>query len=75
MKGRIVVYSPVLSDLLPLITPAYDTFPGWNTNNLMQTGGNLPSALEKFVKFIENETKVQVSLISIGPDRDQLIQL
>ncbi|MBA2408156.1 MAG: adenylosuccinate synthase [Chitinophagales bacterium] len=57
------------------ITPAYDTFPGWNTNNLMQTGGNLPSALEKFVKFIENETKVQVSLISIGPDRDQLIQL
>jgi adenylosuccinate synthase len=57
------------------ITPTYDSFQGWNTENPIQTKGNLSFTLQAFVKYIEKETKVPVALISIGPQRDQLIEL
>jgi adenylosuccinate synthase len=46
------------------ITPTYDSFQGWNTENPIQTKGNLSFTLQAFVKYIEKETKVPVALIN-----------
>ena len=33
----------------------------------------LPAALKKYVEFIEKETGVPVTMVSVGPDREETI--
>ncbi|MEQ8582060.1 MAG: adenylosuccinate synthase [Marinoscillum sp.] len=50
----------------------YESFKGWKDNNI-SAFENLPQSLEKYVKYIENQTKTPISLISLGPDRTQTL--
>ncbi|MDA0196900.1 MAG: adenylosuccinate synthase [Bacteroidetes bacterium] len=56
------------------IKPVLKSFKGWKTN-LHADGGfkSLPSELMAYVKFIENEVKTPINMISIGPDREHTI--
>lgn len=54
--------------------PVYQTLPGWQQDisgitNFQQ----LPSAARQYVKFIEEETGLAISLISTGPERKEII--
>ncbi len=57
-----------------LITPIYEEIEGWHED---LTGvsdiNNLPTALNKYIEFIEKECGVPVSLVSVGPDRTQTL--
>jgi adenylosuccinate synthase len=56
------------------ITPVYREFKGWNQDISKTTSySDLPSTLQHFVEFIESETGVPVTMISVGPDRKQTI--
>ncbi|MDE5629789.1 MAG: adenylosuccinate synthase [Muribaculaceae bacterium] len=54
--------------------PLYETFDGWMTplNNIREEE-NLPQTFRDYVKFIEQEVGVPVSIISVGPDRTETI--
>jgi len=54
------------------LTPIYKEYKGWNSNlkNLQQ---NLPSELEDYIRFVEHEVKVPITMISVGPDRTQTL--
>lgn len=57
-----------------LIDPIYDSLPGWHTSlKGVDRLQNLPKELRDYKKYIEDQTKVQISLISTGPDRTQTI--
>jgi adenylosuccinate synthase len=55
------------------IQPVYQEFKGWKTDITKCTNKNMPSELLEYITFIENETEVPISLVSVGPDRTETI--
>lgn len=56
------------------IEPVYRDFPGWSGPiSHLHRYDDLPIALQQYVAFIERETGVPVSIISLGPDREETI--
>ncbi len=62
-------------DLSGEIEPVYKKFQGWNEDISSCTEFmSLPDELKQYIRFIENEVKVPITMISIGPDRSQIIR-
>ena len=56
--------------------PVYKEFDGWNISTCnMKSEKDLPKKMKEYIAFIEKETEVKVSIISLGPDRNQTITL
>lgn len=56
------------------ITPVYKTLKGWKSDVTdVVTYDVLPDELKDYVKFIEEETGVPITIVSVGPDRKQTI--
>jgi len=60
--------------LLHAVTPVYEELPGWSTDLTGCTEAHhLPAAAQKYVDFLEEQVQVPVSLVGVGPGRDQFI--
>jgi adenylosuccinate synthase len=60
--------------LLHAVTPVYEELPGWSTDLSGCTEHHqLPPAAQKYVDFLEEQVQVPVSLVGVGPGRDQFI--
>lgn len=58
----------------PKLQPVFKPFKGWKTQiERIQKVEDLPQTLMDYVRYIEQETEVPVSIISVGPDRTQTI--
>ena len=56
------------------IEPVYKTFKGWSRNiSGIRKYDDLPEELKNYKAFIEKETGIPVTLISVGPDREAVI--
>ena len=56
------------------IEPVYKELPGWKTDMTKFTKEDqFPKAFVDYIHFLENELETPISIISIGPDRDQTI--
>ncbi len=56
------------------IEPVYTEFQGWEDNiSGKRKFSELPGALKIFIEFIEQHTGVPVTLVSVGPDREETI--
>lgn len=56
------------------ITPVYTDLEGWSEDvTSIRQYFDLPVNLKKYVKFIEDQTGIPISLISVGPDRNATI--
>ncbi|MCZ6693757.1 MAG: adenylosuccinate synthase [Bacteroidetes bacterium] len=56
------------------LTPVYRSFTGWKQPiNTFKEVSELPLALLEYIDFLEKESAVPISIISIGPDRTQTI--
>ncbi|MGW8124164.1 adenylosuccinate synthase [Roseivirga echinicomitans] len=56
------------------ITPVYKTFKGWATEvRNVKEYRNLPSELVAYIEYIEKETGVPITIVSLGPDRTETI--
>lgn len=56
--------------------PVYRSFPGWMTElKDMRRVQELPEAFTDYIRFIESEVGVPVTILSVGPDREQTIIL
>lgn len=54
--------------------PILKEFNGWNSDTTKTDNyENLPTELKEYIKFIEDYIKVPVSIVSVGPDREQTI--
>ena len=73
-RGEEVMYPPQEENSLAEVTPVYETMPGWQEDiSACTTWDALPEAAKNYVLRIEAVLGVPVSLISVGPDRDQTI--
>jgi adenylosuccinate synthase len=56
------------------IEPVYTGFKGWEEDITgIREYDKLPAALKDYVEFIEKETGVPVTMVSVGPDREETI--
>ncbi|HQV00726.1 MAG TPA: adenylosuccinate synthetase, partial [Bacteroidia bacterium] len=71
VDGQIIKHIPF--DVIHAnMQPVYETLPGWQDDLTSITqAGQLPQALQHYIQFIENELKVPVKIVSVGPNRLQ----
>ena len=56
--------------------PVYTEFPGWLTPlKNIRHASELPAQFKDYIKFIEAEVGVPVTILSVGPDREETIFL
>ena len=54
------------------LTPIYIELPGWNENiSSYKSWEELPKNCKEYVETIEKIINIPISLISVGPDRNQ----
>jgi adenylosuccinate synthase len=56
------------------IEPIYTELKGWNSALTGKSEESLPSELLDYIKFLETELQVPITLVSTGPDRTQTIR-
>jgi adenylosuccinate synthase len=57
-----------------IIEPVYTEFKGWNEDiKYIKEYDKLPGSLKKYIEFIEKETGIPVTMVSVGPDREETI--
>ncbi len=70
-----------LTDQLPYdlevdVQPVYTELPGWKTDlTAVRSKNQFPKELNDYIQFLEKELKVPIRYISVGPDREQIIEM
>ncbi len=63
-------------DLDAEVLPVYTEMAGWNTDLTgVRSREQFPKELKEYIAFLEKELKVPVKYVSVGPDREQIIEL
>jgi adenylosuccinate synthase len=58
------------------VQPVYKTFEGWPGDLTgLRDQENIPASLQAYVDMIEKEVGVKISILSVGPDREQTLLL
>ena len=58
------------------VKPVYRELPGWKTDlTKSKTPADFPKEFKDYIKFIEQQLGVPVTIVSVGPDRTQTIEL
>ena len=56
------------------IKPIYVTLPGWKTDmTKMKSETEFPKEFKNYIAFLEKELETPISIVSVGPDREQTI--
>ncbi|MDO4994504.1 MAG: adenylosuccinate synthase [Bacteroidales bacterium] len=56
------------------VTPVYTDLPGWQQPLTQITSeADFPAALSDYIRFLEHELQIPITIISVGPDREQTI--
>ncbi len=57
------------------VEPVYAELPGWNTPmSHMKSEDEFPEEFNQYLSFLEAELGVNISIVSVGPDREQTIE-
>jgi len=74
LNGKKVSYVDCDSHLLKKVKPIYKTIPGWQqpTRDIKKFK-DLPKQAKDYLKEIEKNIKIPISIISVGPERNQTI--
>ena len=68
-------HPPYHQSVLHEVTPLYETLPGWQTDITSATEyEQLPAAAKQYVKFLEETIGVAISVVSVGPGREQFVR-
>lgn len=76
LHGKPIHYFPANIQDVAACKPVYKTFKGWET---MKTSAakfsELPAEAQTYLQFIEKETHVPISLVSVGPGRTETMEV
>src|SRR5450759_806442 len=72
VDGKECVELPFIDD--SAIEPVYTNMPGWEEDvSGIREFNELPEALKRYIEFIEKQTGIPVTMVSVGPDREETI--
>ena len=74
VRGERVTHLPYHQSDLHAAVPIYEELPGWNTPLVDITETHqLPAAAEAYLAFLEDQVGVPVTLVGVGPGREQFV--
>lgn len=74
--GQPIRLPPSSADEYEQVEPVYETLPGWQCSTVgVSSWEALPEAAQTYIRFLENEMGVRVSILSTGPDRNETLVL
>ena len=63
-------------DLAADVKPVFTELPGWKTDlTEVRSKEMFPQELKEYITFLEKELQVPVRYVSVGPDREQIIEM
>jgi adenylosuccinate synthase len=76
LDGKRLKSFPSTTEQLERIVPIYETLPGWKTDITgVRNYKDLPAETKNYLRFISEHSGFEISIISVGPKRDQTIEL
>lgn len=73
-SGEIFEYYPTNVNIHQYLEPVYETHAGWKQDiSAIRTYDELPQNAKKYLQRLEELMGVRISIISVGPDRNQTI--
>ena len=74
LRGKTIDYVPTISGEIEQVKPAYETFPGWQTDTTKaKTWKDLPPKARRYLQAIAKMIDAKIVIASIGPARNQTI--
>ena len=74
LDGQSIDYYPVCESDLKRCKPIYKEFLGWSEDlTPTRSAKDLPQNALIYINFIEQELKIRIDMISVGPTRDEFI--
>ena len=73
--GSEVNHFPSSLSYLAKCAPVYKTFPGWSSSDIDISKGIIPSEMKNYLDFISESLNLPISIVSLGPGRDETIIL
>ncbi|MCI1994730.1 MAG: adenylosuccinate synthase [Clostridium luticellarii] len=76
LNGKVIDYVPASLEDLAKCEPVYEEFQGWSKSiENARTYDELPGSAKKYLRKIEEFTDTKISIVSVGPGRDQTIDI
>ena len=76
IDGERTTSFPSSSSALERCRPIYETLPGWSQDiTLTRSYEELPANARRYVDFVAETVGVPINLVSVGPGRDQVVQV
>ena len=71
--GSEINHFPSSLSHLAKCTPVYKTFPGWSSSGIDISKGIIPKEMKSFLDFVSESLNIPISIVSLGPGRDETI--
>ena len=71
--GSEINHFPSSLSYLAKCEPVYKTFPGWSSSAIDIPKGIIPDEMENFLDFISESLSIPISIVSLGPGREETI--
>ncbi|AWZ49717.1 adenylosuccinate synthase [Hathewaya limosa] len=76
LDGKVIDYFPASLDDLAKCKPIYEEFEGWDESIAdARSYDEIPENAKKYLKRIEELTDTKISIVSVGPKRDQTMRI
>jgi len=76
LNGKNIDYFPANIEDVKRCKPIYKEFKGWNNISIESNKYNdLPKEAQQYLKFIQKELKIPISILSVGPGRMETIEV
>ena len=72
-KGSEINHFPSSLSYLAECEPVYKTFLGWSSSGIDITNGIIPDEMKNFLDFVSESLSIPISIVSLGPGRDETI--
>ena len=74
LRGKTIQYPPSTAADLAACVPVYETHQGWKQDlSGIKNFADLPALAQAYLKRVEELTGARISLIGVGPDREQTL--
>ena len=72
-KDSEVNHFPSSLSYLAKCKPVYKSFPGWSSSDIDISKGVIPDKMKIFLDYISGSLNIPISIVSLGPGRDETI--
>ena len=72
-EGLEVNHFPSSLSYLAKCKPVYKTFPGWSSSGIDIPKGIIPNEMKNFLDFVSESLGIPISIVSLGPGREETI--